>query len=114
MGAQALAVADGEAAVDAVSRQSFDVVLMDVQMPGMDGLEATRRIRALAGAAGRLPVVALTADITSERRLACLEAGMDAIAIKPILPKHLLAAILPLVQTASSTTEQAGAATSHG
>ncbi len=97
MGAEASTAADGETAVDLASREAFDLILMDVQMPGIDELEATRRIRALSGKAARLPIVALTADITSEQRLACLEAGMDAVAIKPILPAQLLATLLPFV-----------------
>ena len=97
MGARASTAADGETAIAMASQEAFDIILMDVQMPGMDGLETTRRIRALSGEAARTPIVALTADITAERRLACVQAGMDAVAIKPILPAQLLAAILPFV-----------------
>ncbi|MBR0649460.1 response regulator [Roseomonas terrae] len=70
-----------------------DAVLMDVHMPGMDGLEATARIRALPGAAGRVPVIAVTAEAAPEEVRACLEAGMDGHVAKPIDSAALLAAI---------------------
>jgi CheY-like chemotaxis protein len=83
-------VADGAAAVEAVGDGGYDLVLMDVQMPGMDGLEATRRIRALSGPPGRVPVVAITANamVGDDRR--CLEAGMDDYLTKPIDRARLL------------------------
>ncbi|MEQ9640729.1 MAG: ATP-binding protein [Alphaproteobacteria bacterium] len=77
-------VGDGYEAVQAVGRLPYDVVLMDVQMPEMDGLEATRHIRALPPPAGQLPILALTAALTAEIRLACTEAGMDDFLAKPM------------------------------
>jgi len=64
----------------------YDCILMDVQMPEMDGIEATRRIRALEEANGtpRTPIVALTANAFGEDRDACLAAGMDAFLVKPL------------------------------
>jgi two-component system sensor histidine kinase/response regulator len=87
-GAQVTAVDNGAQAVAAVQRQAFDVVLMDVQMPEMDGYEATRRIRALGGTAGQLPIVAMTAHAMSGDRERSLAAGMNEHLSKPI---HTLA-----------------------
>jgi signal transduction histidine kinase/ActR/RegA family two-component response regulator len=84
-------VADGAAAVAAASAETFDLALMDVQMPVMDGLEATRRIRELEARRGvaRLPVLALTASVLEEDRRRCSEAGMDAFLPKPLRLEHL-------------------------
>jgi len=80
-------VGDGVSAVKAIASAyqvgaPFDLVLMDLHLPGMDGLEATRRIRALEGA-GSVPIIALTANASNEDREACLAAGMDAFVVKP-------------------------------
>ncbi len=76
--------ANGTEAVAAAGRGGFDAILMDVQMPEIDGLEATRRIRALEGAAGRVPIVALTANAMARDRDACFAAGMTDYLAKPI------------------------------
>jgi len=82
---------DGAEAVEAVGRQRYDVVLMDVQMPIMDGLTATRRIRAMAdGAVARTPIVAMTANVLPDQIARCREAGMDDHLGKPINPARLL------------------------
>jgi signal transduction histidine kinase/ActR/RegA family two-component response regulator len=83
LGARATVVANGADAVDAVSRERFDLVLMDVRMPVMDGLEATRRIRANAELV-QPPIVAITANALEEEEQRCLAAGMDAFMTKPI------------------------------
>jgi len=77
---------DGASAVAAWAGGRFDMVLMDVHMPGMDGLSAARRIRALevAGQRGRTPIVALTASVLEEDRIAAREAGMDGFVGKPV------------------------------
>lgn len=90
-GHQVHVAADGERAVEMIRRQDFDVVLMDVQMPRMDGLRATAAIRALADPAkARLPVVALTAHALRGEAERCLAAGMDAYLGKPVDGRHLI------------------------
>jgi signal transduction histidine kinase/CheY-like chemotaxis protein len=74
-------VSDGRAAIEAATTQDFDLILMDLQMPGMDGLEATRAIRARLR--HHVPIIALTAHATDEFRRRCLEAGMDDHLAKP-------------------------------
>jgi CheY-like chemotaxis protein len=76
-----------------VEREAYDVVLRDVQMPVMDGLEATRRIRALPGTRGRIPILAVTASALPEQIAACHEAGMDGHLAKPIDRESLLAVV---------------------
>jgi CheY-like chemotaxis protein len=84
---------DGVEAVEAATRRNFDLVLMDIRMPRMDGVTATRTIRALAGRAGQVPIIALTANADPEDISAYLAAGMNAVVEKPIKPEVLLAAI---------------------
>ncbi|TAN48224.1 MAG: PAS domain S-box protein, partial [Methylococcaceae bacterium] len=85
-------VDNGRAALARLENGSFDAVLMDVHMPVMGGVEATRLIRGQARHA-RLPIIALTAGVTPEERENCLAAGMDDFIAKPIVPKTLLAAL---------------------
>jgi signal transduction histidine kinase/ActR/RegA family two-component response regulator len=77
-------VDSGRAALEQVRAQPWDLVLMDMQMPDLDGLSATRAIRALGGAAARVPIAAMTANARPEDRAACLQAGMDDFIAKPI------------------------------
>lgn len=84
---------DGTAAIASAKSADFDVVLMDVRMPGVDGLEATRRIRALPGTRARVPIVALTAQAFAEQIEECLRAGMDSHLAKPFAPEALLDAV---------------------
>ncbi len=84
---------DGFEAVAAVAGGGFDLVLMDVQMPGLDGFGATRQIRALPDGKGALPIVAMTANALKGDEQRCLEAGMDDYVAKPIHPQALSAAI---------------------
>ncbi len=89
-GHQVDCVADGAAAVLAVQAKAYDLVLMDMIMPGMDGIAATRAIRALPAPAGRVPIVALTANTFREQLDSCLEAGMDATLTKPMTFESLI------------------------
>jgi signal transduction histidine kinase/CheY-like chemotaxis protein len=82
-------VGDGQAAVERLLVERFDLVLMDMQMPIMDGLEATRAIRASPLGDADIPIVALTANAYHEAIQECLEAGMDAYLSKPIQPSEL-------------------------
>src|SRR5664280_3239282 len=91
---------NGAAAVESwtaarAAGRPYDLVLMDVQMPGMDGLQAARRIRATEAAAGERPVrmLALTANAQSEDRAACLAAGMDGLLVKPLDRERLREAL---------------------
>jgi CheY-like chemotaxis protein/HPt (histidine-containing phosphotransfer) domain-containing protein len=94
LGLEAHAAVDGEQAVAFTAETRYDLVLMDMHMPNMDGLEATRAIRAReAGTAERLPIVAMTANVLGEARAACFEAGMDDFLPKPFAREHLLQAL---------------------
>jgi CheY-like chemotaxis protein/chemotaxis signal transduction protein len=94
-GVQVDTAMDGEAAVEAVRITPYQMVLMDVQMPGMDGLEATRRIRRWeeramqAGDRSRVAIIALTAQERKEDQQACLDAGMDDVMEKPLRPEKI-------------------------
>ena len=85
---------DGTEAVKEAVSGDFDVILMDVRMPGMDGLEATRRIRAAPGPRGRVPIIALTAQVFAEQIEECRRAGMDSHLAKPFTLNSLCAAVL--------------------
>jgi two-component system, sensor histidine kinase len=80
---------NGQLAIERLLKQPFDLVLMDVHMPVMDGLTATRTIRAMGGALSEIAIVALTADAVAEAREKALEAGMDAVVAKPVQPADL-------------------------
>ena len=103
-------VENGEKALDALEEQSFDLILMDLQMPVMGGLEAAKLYRLAHTRGPRVPIVALTADATPEAAKACAEAGMDACLTKPIETKRLLEMIGTLVPAAKRPAGGAPAA----
>ena len=93
LGASVATANDGQLGLEAVQAARYDLVLMDVQMPRMDGMEATRCIRALVGRAASTPIIGLTANAMAHQRVAYLEAGMDGVASKPISPADLICEI---------------------
>ena len=88
------AVGNGADALAAVQRRDYALVLMDMQMPGLDGLEATRAIRALGGRFARLPILALTANVFPEQSERAQAAGMDDLVTKPIDADHLIETVI--------------------
>lgn len=82
-------VSSGEAAISAVARGKYDIVLMDVSLSGLNGLDATRRIRTLAGPAGQIPVIGLSALASGADETRAREAGMNAYLVKPVSPATL-------------------------
>jgi CheY-like chemotaxis protein len=93
MGYRADVASNGIEAIECIERQAYDVVLMDVQMPEMDGLEASRRITARWSAGARPRIVAMTANAMQGDREMCLDAGMDDYLTKPIRVERLVEAL---------------------
>jgi signal transduction histidine kinase/CheY-like chemotaxis protein len=93
---------DGNSAVAAARSNAYDVIMMDVRMPGMDGLEATREIRRLEGVRGAVPIIALTANAMASDREKCLAAGMTGFATKP-LSRAVLERVLEEHERASAS-----------
>ncbi len=111
-GHSVLAVSDGHEAVAAVQSEAFDLVLMDMMMPELDGIEATRQIRALADPVSGIPVVGLTANSQPEDIAACRAAGMNSVASKPISGAKLIEAISAAL-VANAAAIAAGQAVGH-
>ena len=107
-------VATGRAAVEAVERRPYDVVLMDVHMPEMDGIEATRQIRRLPGEAGQVPIIALSASAMKDETDACMAAGMLGHLAKPIDPVALAATLSHYAGTAPARKSVAVSALAVG
>ncbi len=110
LGAETAVVGDGLGGVDAARGALYDLILMDIQMPGIDGLEAARRIRALPPPACQVPIIALTANVMTHQKTAYLASGMDGVVAKPLSPAALLAEIFRLSSDpAEGQTSQAHA-----
>ena len=90
-GHKVVEVTNGQAAVEAIKASHFDLLLTDIHMPGMDGIEAALAIRAMEAQSGRArtPIVALTADALEDGKRACQDAGMDGFLTKPVDPAEL-------------------------
>jgi two-component system, sensor histidine kinase len=97
MGHRVETAPDGETAIERVGAGVFDLVLMDVQMPGIGGLEAARRIRGISGFAGRTPIMAVTADASDSERAVYAAVGMNGVTAKPIMAEALRAEVARVV-----------------
>lgn len=102
LGAEVSLAEDGVQGV-ALAREGFDLILMDIQMPGMDGVEATQRIRALPAPIGTAPILAMTANAMAHQQAAYMAAGMDGAVAKPLSPAALARAIIQVL-----TADRAG------
>jgi CheY-like chemotaxis protein len=103
-GAEMSEAADAETGLAMIDDGGFDVILMDLRMPGMDGLTAIRQIRARGDAKALLPVIVVTADTAQDIRSHCLSQGADDVILKPVAMKSLFDAIgRTLARTAGDT-----------
>lgn len=112
LGQDVIIAADGREAVVISEAEQFDLVLMDMQMPVMDGIEATRRIKMRGGPTSWMPIVAMTANASDDDRRRCLEAGMVAFESKPVTMDRLRNVILEFSPTSAVRTAPAEAAPS--
>lgn len=88
-GCLVMSAENGKVALDALAQQEFDVILMDIRMPEMDGIEATKIIRSRGGINAHVPIIALTADATAETNAQCMAAGADIFLTKPLIATEL-------------------------
>lgn len=105
VGAEVETAVNGSDGVAAVRVSPFDIILMDVQMPVMDGINATRQIRLLPGSPAKTPIIGLTANVLPAQKQDYLAAGMDDVAEKPINPARLLAQIAALVEPEAKASD---------
>jgi signal transduction histidine kinase/HPt (histidine-containing phosphotransfer) domain-containing protein/ActR/RegA family two-component response regulator len=112
LGFDAEVVGTGQEAAAAARRDTYDAILMDGQMPGMDGYEATSRIRAFEGPVRHTPIIALTAGAMSVDRQRCLAAGMDDYVAKPMSPEQLESVLRRWIPTAGAAPQPLATAAS--
>jgi CheY-like chemotaxis protein len=105
LGLEPEVVANGAEAVAAIAGAPYDIVLMDMQMPGVDGVEATRRIRRLPAPHGHVPIIGVTANAFVEDHARCLEAGMQAVVTKPFRASDLSRVMAPHLTRAEATAD---------
>ena len=107
IGAEVTEAVDGEAAVEAASKHAFDVILMDLRMPKLDGIGAVTLIRGGAGPNRATPILAFTADAESAFDDRLQAVGFDGAVAKPVEPGRLIAAVLNAIATADAGDEAA-------
>ena len=107
LGAQVETAEDGRLGVEAVTHAAFDLIFMDVQMPVMDGVEATRVIRAMGGPAAATPILAITANAMAHQTESYLAAGMNGVVSKPMSPTNLITRIMALLAPVDDSTAAA-------
>lgn len=93
VGAELVEAESAEIGLELVDRETFNVILMDLRMPGMDGLTAIHRIRARDDDKARLPIIVVTADTAVDIREQCLAAGADEVIMKPVAMRRLFEAV---------------------
>jgi CheY-like chemotaxis protein len=108
-GCVAECVESGEAAVESMAAGGFDLVLMDIKMPGIDGVEATRRIRSGGGPGSQVPILALTANADPADAAFYRLCGLNGVVEKPIKPERLLSAMSAVLQIAAEPADEATA-----
>jgi CheY-like chemotaxis protein len=108
LGHECVVAANGAEALESVSRDTFDIVLMDIQMPDMDGYEATRRIRQMAEPKSKVPIIAITAHALTGEREKCIAAGMNDYLAKPVSLEQVGAVIRLWASKDSQETAAAG------
>lgn len=103
LGAAVETADDGQQGIEALTRTAFDLVFMDVQMPVMDGLEATRHIRGMAEPTRRVPIIAMTANAMAHQQASYITAGMNGAVAKPLSPAALVGEIAAVLEVRGKT-----------